>query len=530
MQSSNFKGLFPAIDKRLLPDNYATEAENVDLREGVINRVRGRQSTGIALVSSTQTLYLYNPDVNGGFWFQFDEDTDVAQSPVTNDTYDRVYYTQENGKPRFTYNAIATAGNGPYPTGSRELGVPRPDACNANGPNLNNIPEGGQEVEVAYVTTFVTDLGEEGPPSVESNVVTRYDGGTVTLNGFSGVSGGFVIFARRIYRSELSGVFQLIAEIPISQSSFSDNVDSIYLGEAISTVGWSAPAEDLRGLTAMPNGVLAGFYGSTMAFSEPYSPHAWNPDYEIPLEFKPVVCAHSSAGLIVATTGVPYVIDGSHPSAFGAERIELVQACVSKKSMVDMGQYVIYASNEGLVGIGPGLSKVITEDMITPEQWRDNYDPSTIVAFKYDDEYLGFYGPTNDRKSFTFSSERGLRNWSFGGSVGYVNPYTAELFVKSSTTLTKWGTGPQLTARWKSKLYPTDEQTAFTFAKVDSDSYPITLEVFRDNSTFTKTVTSDKAFRIPVKNRFRNFSYRVTCSSGEGVALVQFGRTLSEVS
>lgn len=524
------KGLFPAIDQRLLPENYATEAENVDLREGVINRAKGLLPVGTTLSSSTKTLYLYNPEVSGGFWFQFDEDVDIVKGQIVGGVYDRVYYTMENGKPRYTYNAIATAGNGPYPTGSRELGVPRPDSVVASGPNLANIPDGGQEAEVSYVRTFVTDLGEEGPPSILSNVVKRYDGGTVNLTGLTGASGAFVLQSQRIYRSELSGVYQFVAEIPISANSFADSIDSKLLGTQVETEGWLAPAEGLRGLTAMPNGVMAGFYGNTLAFSEPFQPHAWPAAYEIPIDFTPVACAHSAGGLIVATTGVPYVIDGSHPSAFGAERLELVQACSSKRSMVDMGYYVVYASNEGLVGVGPGLAKVVTEDMITPDQWRSKYDPASIVAFKYDDEYLGFYGPSNNRKAFTFSQERGLRDWSIGSEVGYTNPYTGGLFVKSGNQLYQFGEGSKLNARWKSKLYQTNQDLHFTYAKVDSNSYPVTLTIDRDGSTWSRSVNSSAPFRVPNKNRFRDFSYEIQCTSGEGVALVQFGRTISELS
>ena len=53
--------------------------------------------------------------------------------------------------------------------------------------------------------------------------------------------------------------------------------------------------------------------------------------------------------MLVTTKGVPYLVTGSGPDTMTAIRIESSHANLNKRSMVDMGPYVIYASPDGLV-------------------------------------------------------------------------------------------------------------------------------------------------------------------------------------
>jgi hypothetical protein len=55
-----------------------------------------------------------------------------------------------------------------------------------------------------------------------------------------------------------------------------------------------------------------------------------------------------------------------------------------------MGQFAIYASPEGLVGIGPNMLKVLTEPLFNREDWTA-YNPSSITGFMWEGMYVGFY-------------------------------------------------------------------------------------------------------------------------------------------
>jgi hypothetical protein len=116
-----------------------------------------------------------NAGVNPDTWLTFDSrDVDIVRSPIVNDSYDR-YYWAGDGRPRMnTYANIYAGTPGPY-----FLGVPAP--TNA----LSVAPPAGTDETRAYVYTFVTTFGEEGPPSPP--VVATGDAGTWALTNMDTV-------------------------------------------------------------------------------------------------------------------------------------------------------------------------------------------------------------------------------------------------------------------------------------------------------------------------------------------------------
>ena len=73
--------------------------------------------------------------------------------------------------------------------------------------------------------------------------------------------------------------------------------------------------------------------------------------YRITTEDDIVAIASTSGGVTALTDGQPYFISGTDPSAMTATRIDLAQACLNEHSVVDMGQYVIYAGADGLCAV-----------------------------------------------------------------------------------------------------------------------------------------------------------------------------------
>mgnify|MGYP001502416508 CR=1 FL=1 len=65
------------------------------------------------------------------------------------------------------------------------------------------------------------------------------------------------------------------------------------MAEVIPSTDWIAPPDDdtalypdgpMKGLISLPGGILAGFTGKRICFSEPFLPHAWPVNYRITLE------------------------------------------------------------------------------------------------------------------------------------------------------------------------------------------------------------------------------------------------------
>ncbi|MEX2964631.1 hypothetical protein [Microbulbifer sp. TYP-18] len=530
ISSYNFAGETPRIDPKLLDGRFATRAMNVELRRGQIAPACGPAETGQTLGVTTQTLYLFNREGNEGqgFWFEFAGDVDVVRGQIAGDTTERTYFTGD-GVPKITDATLATGGAGPYPSGVHDLGLPAPSAAPfVTGPD-GEPPEGGQSIDTAYIVTFVSARGEEGPPSVPSRIVARWDGATVELSAIPVASGNFVVQSKRIYRAELTGAFQFVAEIPAAQDSFSDSVESKELGESCPSGDWIAPDPNMTGLTALPNGVMLGAFGNTLAFCEPFQPHAWPIRYQLAMAYDFVAAAVISSGAVIATTGKPYLVAGSEPAAMSLVPLDEVHACVSKRSLVDMGEYVIYASPDGLVAVGGTDARLVSEPLILPSQFRERFNPSSIHAYRFEDRYLAFYDNGNERGSFSFSVQEGFRFYDVTADTAYLDEASGELYLCQAGVVSRWGAGPDSPYTWRSKVWPTPLGVGFAAAKIDADTYPVDFDVYADGELLhSLSVMDGHAFRLPCRRRYRHVQFELRGTAP--VSNIQLAGSMSEIS
>ncbi len=259
-----------------------------------------------------------------------------------------------------------------------------------------------------YVYTYVSDLGEEGPPSPVSRTIDAFDGNLVNLLGFENVfthpklSNRTIDFFR-IYRTsstEAGTEFQFVKEVSVGTAALptttvADEVKDAGLGEVLDTTTWFPPVKNMAGLISLPNGVLVGFKGKTIYFSEPYFPHAWPPEYDQAVDFDIMGLANIGNSVVIMTKGHPYWASGSHPRSINIRPIKLNQACMNKESIATDKDRVYYASPDGLVEISANGAKVVTEAYVRKEEWAA-YSPESMTAAFHDGKYFGFFdGPDN---------------------------------------------------------------------------------------------------------------------------------------
>lgn len=523
-----FNGLMPRVSPKLLENSYSQIATNCELSSGQLIPSKLPLNVGVSLSDLTRSIYWFNRDANvgNGYWLQWNGDVNVVRGPIANDTNLRTYFTGD-GAPRFTTAAMAQLGSGPYPGASRALGIPAPSVPIATGPT-GEVPAGGQEISTAYVVTYVSDLGEEGPPSMPSNIIDRWDGATVNLANISVATGDFVISSKRIYRAELNGVFQFVAEITAAETTFSDSVDSEGLGEQVPSTNWDAPSPLMIGLTALPNGILMGWWGNTLAFSEAFYPHAWPIDYRLALDADIVGASVSAYGVVVVTTGSPYLIAGSSPDSMSQSKLDVAFAGVSKRSIVDMGDYVVYASANGLVAVGGTDAQLITESHILPEQWRSIFMPESIHAYRWNDRYIGFYDTGSSNGSFSFHPQEGFRLFTDYADCAFVDDNNGDLYIKQDDQLKKWNSGVHATYAWKSKVFSVPPGSVLAACKVIADSYPVNFTFFADGSPVkVLTVNSRKSFRLPTLVRYQEAEIMVSGSAP--IDSIQLSTSMSEI-
>lgn len=355
-----------------------------------------------------------------------------------------------------------------------------------------------------YVYTYVSAYGEEGEPSPVSDPIDIDGSLPVTLTMAGAPAGAYEMSLKRIYRSSTVGStakFQFVAEVPVAQGSYTDSLTQAELGEVLPTEGWIPPPAGLKGLRMMANGAAVGFVGRTVYFSEPNLPHAWPHKYTI--DFDIVGIATFGQTVAVMTTSFPFLIQGADPAAMTPTKLELPQACVSKRSILETGDGVIYASPDGLVTIGAGAS-VLTQSLMSRDIWQ-TYVPASMELFLYERRVHCFYNTGSTRGCLIFDTTgQGAPMTTTDVPVttavtgGYFDAKTDTLYLVQGNSIVRFDRGSAMTATWKSKLFRLPFQASMSVGQVRASAYPVTLKVYADGTLrHTQTVANGEMFRLP---------------------------------
>lgn len=506
----NFVGIAPAVDERRLGEQYATVAKNIDFESGALVPTR-TDSNVLTLGSSTkQSIYYYN-HTN---WLQWEEQVDVAKGPVPNDAFNRLYWTGED-YPRVGTSASMISGTSTYPNVSYKLGIPAPSAA-PTVVKSGTADNTQTPFDVSYVFTFVSAIGEEGPPSPASTPIVLTDTESVALNMGAAPSGNYNFGTgalRRIYRSNTGSTntqFQFVAEVPIGTTTHTDTKDGDELGEVLPSATWIGPPDEdtslypsgpMLGLINLSNGIMAGFTGNRLCFSEPFLPHAWPVGYRLTLDDDIVGIAPSGNGVAVMTEGRPYFVTGNHPSAMSAIKLDIQQSCINKSSIVDMGEYVLYASPDGLVAISGNSAQLVTKGLITPKQWVANttttIEPAfgagetSLRAFRHENTYVAFYNNSGVYRGWVYDPRAGeaalstLTVSSPDVRGGFEDKKDGLLYFIQGNQIKKYqgGTTPNLFT-FRSKVFNLARPASFGWVHVDAE-YNVgstSVKIFADGS------------------------------------------------
>lgn len=514
-----FNGMSPRTDARLLPDNAAVMAVNAKLQTGSLKPYKSAsQVATLSKAGTIKSIYRFgeNEATDANYWFHWTTDVNVVRGPISDDTYERTYFTGD-GVPKMTTNQIALSGGTNYPMNSYTLGLPAPTntiTATASGAptSATSLPE-----TRVYTYTYVTALGEEGPPAGASTTVETRLGQSVVLTGMSAApTGAYNVATKRIYRSvQGSGGanYLFVAEIPVANTSYTDAVLAENLGEPIVSSLWEAPPADMAGLCNMANGIMAGFSGKDICFSEPFVPHAWPSAYKLQSDHKIVGIGAFGTSLFVGTEAFPYIISGVDPSGMSMNKSPARQACVSKRSIVDMGGGVFYASPDGIcLADGAGVT-VLTKDLMTRDDWQA-YVPSSIHAAQIDGRYVAFFDTgTRTGALILDMTGDGAKLWESDlyYTASYNDVKNDSLYLSTSGNVRKWDTGTDLTYSWKSKIFVMARPENLGAGQVFASSYPLTLKVYADGVLkHTQTVTNETPFKLPSGFKGREWQLELT--------------------
>jgi hypothetical protein len=440
-----FQGMKPIKSAHLLEIGEAQVAVNCDFDGGDLRALAYPLKVAEAAGTSIDTLGRWFENSNE-HWIEFTTDVDILKGPVPDDSYERIYFTGLS-EPRFFANDNVSS---PFDPDADyiKLGVPAPAAAlSASGYSTASTYR-------AYVYTFVNRYGEEGPPS-DLLEISNYGSGNVTLTGFSAPASGRAIEFIRVYRTNSSGSafseFQLVfatdLEIYAAAATYMNGDLVVYNGSlfkcvqdnttGVTPVGsatewddwydgiadgslqpdtlvsedWEPPPDGLTGLVALPNGVMAGFVGSTIYQCEPSYPHAWpqgtyTDDFRVQLPHPIVVLKVRGSSLIALTAGPAYFVSGAQPDQMVPTKFDGIYPCVSKKGACESRMGVLYPSDVGLMLANEDGLVVATETLMDKDDWNA-FIPSSMHGVFYDGKYICGYNDEGmlvidfDKKTFT---------------------------------------------------------------------------------------------------------------------------------
>lgn len=153
-------------------------ADNCKLLSGELRSWKKPKKVATPAKSGTIKAIFRMKSGSTDYWLHWLTEVDCVRGPIAGDTLQRVYYTGD-AEPRMTHLTAAITGGTDYPHGFFVLGLPSP----ATAPTVTPSGGTGAAVSRAYCYRFRTALGENGPPSTVSAVVTGKVDDTWAITG-----------------------------------------------------------------------------------------------------------------------------------------------------------------------------------------------------------------------------------------------------------------------------------------------------------------------------------------------------------
>jgi hypothetical protein len=500
-----FKGRIPKVPTRDLPIENAQTTDNADLSRGTLKAFYDLGAEATLNTTAWRSIF---PVKSGAttFWATSIYEANFVNVPVYSAAGRFIYTDGVRGK-ESNYALASDSGANSYgaPDTTYYLGMPKPEA--AITATVRGTGDGDVVDTTCYVYTYVSAWGYEGEPCNPSDVVDVEGDQYVELGNFTEPPSGYNISGIRIYRISTSSDdtdYQFVSEIHtgastdyitwaeiVANSNIWDDKNSedeltgaSLLGEVITCDIYIEPPADLKGLLALPNGVVAAYRDKEIYLSEPYIHYGFPDEYLLKTHFDIKSIGYYDTTIVVGTEGYPYLINGYDPLSVSIEKLPYQQSCLFSRAMVSGPNYVLYPSPDGLCVVsGSGIS-LLTKNLFTKEQWADilttttAYD-KTIIAFFYDNKYYAFYSGSNtgfiinpeDENQYYATFELTTGYAVYGGYVD-IEDDTLYLLIKSGSTyyIKDWeGAETRLTYEWKSKVFVTQSDSFFSCMKVNGN-------------------------------------------------------------
>ena len=276
---------------------------------------------------------------------------------------------------------------------------------------------------------------------------------------------------RRVYRtSGTDATYQLVVA-DLTATSYSDTIlDANIPGDELISENWEPPPVGLTGLCVHSSGALCGFVNNLLCFSEPLQPHAWPEAYQLSSGYSGVGLAAFGSSVIMATLGPPFVATGVEPQSMTGEDVSGMYPCLSKRSVISVGDAVVYVSKHGLVRVGAGGVSIYTEGFYTRDEWEPLNPETMICATANGRLYVAHTDDENAASLLIFDGTIHTRS-SVAVSELYADPSSGDLFLTTAEGIFIWDSQVEipLQGNWQSKTFVFPTPVNLGAAKIEFD-------------------------------------------------------------
>lgn len=264
--------------------------------------------------------------------------------------------------------------------------------------------------------------------------------------------------------------------------SFIDDFNVSLLSEILPSEDYEKPDSDMIGLTLAQNRLFAGFFDNQLCFAEPSEPHAWPEKYRLTFEEDIVGIKAVGGFLVVLTKKFIYYVEGSSPQSLAAVKVDTPYPCLTKRSIVNMGYGIVFATHGGLSMWSPKSgSSLLTKTLHYWDTWEEQVAADTIVAHYHNDKYFASFdlppgGVKGGSLIYELDKDTGgyltTTHVTFGGS--WHDPVTNDLYYISDDngSISRWDDAEQdlpVPIEWRSKVIVTPQYINIGAARVIAD-------------------------------------------------------------
>jgi hypothetical protein len=372
----------------------------------------------------------------------------------------------------------------------------------------------------AYVYTNANTWNEESGTSPASTIPTTYMQDvqvTMTASTFT----DYRPFQEyRAYRTT-GGVATYLRVYDDATASFQDTSHKpADFGDPLETLEYEAPPALLSGLVMLPGGVLAGYNGVTLYFSEQYRPHAWGTQLAMRALVRGMLVLPQS--LLVTTSDGCYLVQGAKPSQMVPYSLGIPQAGIAMRSMANLDGMGVFASQDGIVSVnGSRATLELSQRLFNRETWQADF--GTILAdasmrFAWHDGAL-VATSANAAKGFVLrfdEASAGLYTQlpKQVDSMTYL-PVLDTSYYSVGSNLYRFGAGANLSYTWHSNEYLHPRPVSMGAGLLRA-SGAVTMTVYADEVSVFSGSVAPGYFRLPGGRAARRWTVKL-----EGTATVE---------